>query len=151
MVTTRLFRPGDLEGITFRAEDEAESLAASGVSCRDAIHEAHQRGAAIFTAETPERPIAFFGVSAGLIPQAASVWLLGSEALFSYRRELVSLPRGVLHGFHRSYPLLFNYVDARNTAHIRWLRHLGFSFLRRIESYGVGGLPFYEFARLHHV
>ena len=41
-----------------------------------------------------------------------------------------------------------NYVDERNTTSIRWLKHLGFVLIKRIEDYGVGKKPFYEFVRI---
>jgi hypothetical protein len=50
------------------------------------------------------------------------------------------------------YPVLMNYVDARNTTSIRWLRRLGFSIADEPVPYGPRGLPFYKFElRSDHV
>lgn len=42
------------------------------------------------------------------------------------------------------YDMLFNYVDARHTASIRWLRRLGFS-MEPAAPFGVDGVPFHRF------
>ena len=44
--------------------------------------------------------------------------------------------------------LEIEFVDERNTTSIRWLTHLGFVLIKRIEDYGVGKKPFYEFVRI---
>lgn len=46
------------------------------------------------------------------------------------------------------YETLMNVADARNETHIRWLRWLGFSLIRRIDDFGHAGVPVYEFARI---
>ena len=38
-----------------------------------------------------------------------------------------------------------NFVDARNAAYIRWLKRLGFRFVRLHEHYGLAKQPFWEF------
>lgn len=43
--------------------------------------------------------------------------------------------------------LLVNFVDARNTHAIRWLKWLGFKFTEAI-PYGHKGLPFHQFSML---
>jgi hypothetical protein len=53
-----------------------------------------------------------------------------------------------LHRLHKLYPLLGNHVDIRNTKHTKWLKRMGFSFLRVLPEYGVERRPFIEFARL---
>ena len=64
------------------------------------------------------------------------------------KKELLTRPIKWLEEKNKEYPLLVNYVDARNKVAIRWLRFLGFTFIRKIEKYGVGRKPFYEFVRI---
>jgi hypothetical protein len=78
----------------------------------------------------------------------AAVWLLASPGLVTIQREFMRQTRPVLDGFHASYPLLWNLVDARNEVHIRWLRYFGFTFLHLHPHVGPEGLPFYEFVRI---
>jgi hypothetical protein len=76
-------------------------------------------------------------------------WLLAAPGLFTgpalrgfvrhQERELAELSADV--------DFLTNIADARNTAHIRWLQRLGFTFFRSIPI-GPAGLPFYEFGKL---
>jgi hypothetical protein len=81
-------------------------------------------------------------------PHLGIVWMVTSPAIMQHRRELISMAPGWLAKLHRIRPLLGNHIDARNTLHIRWLRRMGFSFLRTHEEFGVEKRPFHEFARL---
>ena len=47
----------------------------------------------------------------------------------------------------REEPILWNWVDKRNTVHIKLLRFLGFKFLRE-ENFGPNNLPFINFCRV---
>ena len=81
-------------------------------------------------------------------PDFGCVWMFASNKITKHRMEFLRASKGALSEIHKLYPALTNYVDARNTLHINWLRWLGFTFLRRIEKYGAESLPFYEFVRL---
>ncbi len=78
------------------------------------------------------------------------VWLLGSDALVSgsLMRQFLRESRIYVQSFQALYPLLWNHIDERNTVHIRWLEHMGFTFISRIPAYGPFGLPFLEFVRI---
>ncbi len=75
------------------------------------------------------------------------VWMFLSDEVFNRKHAFLRRSPVVLEALHKVYPLLTNLVDERNTAHITWLRWLGFTFLRRVEL-GPFKLPFIEFARL---
>lgn len=74
-------------------------------------------------------------------------WLLASDKLPKISREFLPQSKRWVDGIASQYPILVNYVDVRNTVAIRWLKFLGFKFIQRIENYGVGQTPFYEFVR----
>jgi hypothetical protein len=42
---------------------------------------------------------------------------------------------------------VYNYTYAKNTVHHRWLKWLGFTFLRKV-NLGPEGKPFIEFAKI---
>ncbi len=93
--------------------------------------------------------VAMFGV----LPvggRCGRVWLLGSDELTRnpLRKQFIRESHQYLNGLFRLYPLLFNHIDERNTLHIRWLKWLGFSFIRRIPAYGREQRPFLEFVKL---
>lgn len=96
-------------------------------------------------------PVGMFGVSpVDQHPYFGIVWMVTTPEITDYRRELIRLAPIWLDRMHSLYPLLGNHVDARNTLHVRWLRRMGFSFLRTLPTFGVERRPFHEFARLRH-
>ena len=98
--------------------------------------------------DTHDAPIALFGASPDTRrANAGLVWLLASDELVKYSLVFLRHGRTWLDRLHERYELLWNYVDARNEEHIRWLQWCGFTFLRRVEEHGVERRPFYQFAR----
>lgn len=92
-------------------------------------------------------PLAIFGwLAEGL---SARVWMLGSSTLTDDGRtyEFLAASREWVGRLNDAFPLLWNIIDSRNTAHIRWLRWLGFTFINK-EPAGPLGLPFYTFVRI---
>ena len=75
-------------------------------------------------------------------------WAVSSDALNSNRRALLKLAPKWIERLHKVRPLIGNHIDARNTVHIRWLKRLGFVFLRTHPEFGHERRPFHEFARL---
>lgn len=85
----------------------------------------------------------------GVVPEDhfGRVWLLGSDALVTkpLSRQFLKECKQYLSGLEKLYPALGNVIDARNTVHIKWLRWLGFTFIRQVE---IQGRPFWEFIKL---
>ena len=48
--------------------------------------------------------------------------------------------------WHKRFDLLYNWVDARNKVHVKWLRWLGFIFINK--HHNDQGIPFYEFVKV---
>ena len=44
--------------------------------------------------------------------------------------------------------MIWNYVDARNVVHIKWLKWLGFTIINKHNQFGIGRIPFYEFVKI---
>lgn len=85
----------------------------------------------------------------GVVPQgngAGAIWLSATKDIERHRTAFLRGSREYLKGL--PYDTLFNIVDARNEVHIRWLRWLGFVFIRKIDSFGPNGVPVFEFARI---
>lgn len=97
-------------------------------------------------------PICAFGV----VPISASTgwgapWMVGTVRLDRHARGFLSASREVVAELLAHWPRLTNYVDARNTRAIRWLKWLGFAF-QPAEPWGADGLPFHRFEmRGNHV
>lgn len=92
-------------------------------------------------------PVAVFGIApVSLLGGIGCPWMLGTDAVDGYAREVVTLSRRHVAQWSRRYPLLFNYVDARNLRSIQWLRRTGF-VIGQAEPYGLHGEPFHRFER----
>ncbi len=101
----------------------------------------------VWTWEVDGEPVAMGGVDAS-IPLVGVIWMTSTDAITKHRiKFLRETCEPMLQRLHQDYPILTNLVDARNTLHQRWLRWLGFKFLRRIEKWGAHSIPFLEFAR----
>ena len=98
-----------------------------------------------------DTPFGLFGIDpVDQNPELGIVWMVSTDDLFKYKRDLVKLSHAMIDRLHDDYPLLGNHVDERNTKHIRYLRWLGFSMLKRHPKFGVEKRPFIEFARLRN-
>ena len=88
----------------------------------------------------------------GVVPEEKKigrVWLLASDDLkevLSYR--FIKNTKKVCELLNQSFPILYNYVDARNELHIKWLKWVGFTFINKHEKFGYEQKPFYEFIKL---
>lgn len=92
-------------------------------------------------------PFAVFGVApVSLLGGQGCPWLLGTDVMRGYGRDIVVLSREHVARWGLRYPELFNYVDARNLRAIAWLRHTGFT-IHPARPYGLAGEPFHRFER----
>jgi hypothetical protein len=74
-------------------------------------------------------------------------WLLASDALSKVARQFLPESEKWVERINERYDLLYNYVYAENKLSIRWLKWLGFSFIREIPQHGHNPAPFIEFAK----
>lgn len=92
-----------------------------------------------------DKPVGMFGVTPlSCIGRHGSPWLLGTDELARHSRSFL---KGCLRHFPEvtnGFEFLENYVDARNTVSIRWLKWLGFVIMEP-EPYGPFKLPFHRF------
>ncbi len=146
-VAFRAVRAGDAQALeaNLRPLDRDEVLAASGGEVLTQIERAIDVSAQCWTAEAPEGLLAIFGFAPlSLLSGEAAPWLLGTPLLSRHARLLTRTARAYCREALRQYPLLVNYVDARNTPSIRWLKRVGFE-IHEAEPFGVAGLPFHRF------
>ena len=84
----------------------------------------------------------------GLVPLTAQIgipWALTSDKIALYPKQFCKITKELIKGFHKTYPLLTNFCDARNATTIRWLKWCGFKFIGTISNYGVKKIPFVQF------
>ncbi len=134
----------DLLAPIMREADKQEAMAAAGSTPLETLREAIRVSSPCLTAMDGETPLAMFGVTPAERGSGV-VWFLGSDAATERPREMMRLSRLWLGRFRSQFPLLWNFVDARNTVHIRWIRSMGFEFLSTHHDFGHSQLPFHFF------
>ena len=94
-------------------------------------------------ADDKDQPIGLCGVVSGGV-----IWMVGTDELFNnkkYRIQLIRKGREWVDNLLKSYKVLYNFVYAENHSAIKWLKALGFTFIKYHEHYGMKEKPFYEF------
>ncbi len=89
-------------------------------------------------------PVAVFGVASAHYMKAGVPWLIATPKARSYARELIVHGRKVVEAGLKQHGVLFNFVDARNTDSVRWLKHIGFT-IENPSAHGVEGSLFHLF------
>ncbi len=133
-----------------RSQDAKEVMASSGFNPYEALAESYKMSCETFTIIHDDGEIVgMFGVAD--CGHFASPWLLGSDKLPETKRVMLPVSAEWVEEKINQYSLLLNYVHADNTVSMKWLKSLGFKFIKLIEEYGVGGEPFYQFVRIKDV
>lgn len=92
-------------------------------------------------------PIGVFGVAPHGAPGLGIAWLMGTEGIEGEALSVARQTRRYVSEMHRHYPVLWNYIDARNELSLRWLEWSGFSIVDAHLNHGPQGRLFYEFTR----
>lgn len=138
--------PEDLVALApnLREADKDEILGLTGLppeavlSLRDEQEEAYVGG--VIESPKPELALGFVPITEG----AATVWMVSTDVMFDHPQRFAAVTKAAMHEAFKKYPLLTNFIDARNTRHIEWLKWLGFKLIRQVPL-GPHNLPFYEF------
>lgn len=149
-----LVRPSTIEDVEFtflnmRQEDVDECLAAK-VEPLDALLFGLKFGDVCYTLLDPKtgNPGAMLGVCPSGDPSFGKIWLLGTHAIESNSVTFLRNSKPTLRRLfdEGGYAALGNYTHADNHLHHRWLKWLGFKFLRKVELRPQN--YFYEFIKL---
>lgn len=128
-----------------RPEDVQEFYASSGQTPEQVLHNGFARSPEVMAGRVDGALVCIFGVCPlGLFSGKWAPWLVASPAMYEHKREFIQYCKPVLDAMLARYNPLQNWVDARNTAAIRWLRWLGFT-IHDPEPFGYQGLPFHKF------
>jgi hypothetical protein len=151
------YRPTTLDDVydlapRLRQSDVDEIKASSGLLPEPALYFSFKNGAETNTIIASDGEIiGMFGVVSTHDPLIGVPWMLCTDRLPEIRKEFLPQSLDWVKETNKQYPILFNYVDKRNTKAIRWLRYLGFKFPQLVHEFGVGKKPFYEFVRIQNV
>lgn len=129
-----------------RKADRAEIWAASLSTPRDALERGLAASELAWAIAIDGRPEALFGAAPlSALSGRGTAWMLGTPEIARFPRRMVQDARPYVAAMLKVYPVLVNYVDARNAASLRWLRRLGARF-EAPRPWGALGLPFVPFA-----
>lgn len=150
---TRKSRPSDVQVVAnaMRKADVAELLAGEGLEPSHALLFCFMAGKPCMTiCNANDEPVAMWGVT----PDAGKVgrvWMLGTDDLVldsSTRLRFLREARTYVRDLLKTYAVLWNCVDARNTVHVRWIQWMGFTFVAKHPNYGAEGRLFLEFCQV---
>ena len=135
-----------------RPADVAEIKAASGSTPEKALYEGLLLSA--FGAQTltlcrsDGLPLSMFGFAPSGQADLGIAWLLASNGLKDVQTQFIRESPKYISEFSQGYRAIYNFTDARNTLHHRWLQWCGFTIIKRHESFGHEGRPFLEFCKI---
>jgi hypothetical protein len=128
-----------------RKEDADEYMAVSGHKAYPMMIEAIKSSDVSYTGLFEGQPICMFGVvNESLIFKRGLVWFVGSSKLDDHPIGFLRRAKKGLMKMLSEYDILENYVDARYTKCIKWLKWMGFSVSDFPEKGGIFDLPFYK-------
>lgn len=81
-----------------------------------------------------DKAIAIAGIVVGPDRKIGIPWVLATDELYEYKRELLCMGRDFLRIMEYSCEMLQNHVCTENEKSIRWLKRLGFEFTEPYEA-----------------
>lgn len=131
-----------------RPEDREEVLASHG-STQDVLQLGFDESDECWTivVTDTEEIAGMYGV--GTLDNGVGVpWLLTAPALEKVYLPFLRQSKQWVKEINKKYPVLTNAVDEDYKVSIKWLQFVGFTFIKRHETWGVGNKPFLEFVRI---
>ena len=131
-----------------RPEDREEVLASHG-STKDVLQLGFDESDECWTivVTDTEEIAGMYGV--GTLDNGVGVpWLLTAPALEKVYMPFLRQSKKWVKEINKKYPVLTNAVDEDYKVSIKWLQFVGFTFIKRHETWGVGNKPFLEFVRI---
>jgi len=129
-------------GPRMKREDADEAYAAIGLGPQASLILSLQASEVAGTGLIDGIPIVMFGVVRD--GNKGMPWLLGSSDIQRVSRRFLRESKLCVREMKKRFDLLENFVDARHTVSIHWLRWLGFT-IHDAEPYGFEHRPFHRF------
>jgi hypothetical protein len=143
-VIVRDAEAGDIGSLalTMRRADREEIWAQSRSAPEESLKYAFEHSELALTVIHDGKIAAMFGiVPISLISNRAIIWLLSSEEVPKMGLTFAKYSRPFIKMFLNLYPVLENWVDARYTKALSWLKFCGFT-VEAAEPIGIDRLPF---------
>lgn len=152
-VRTSVEEDADLLAAHIREADRREVEALTNLPLDMILRQGIKKCDTCFSAFSPEGDLlTIFGVSPHIEDDTIGiVWLLGTHDLYKIHYRFLRESHTWLNKlFGDKYRALTNWVDKRNTLHLRWLDWLGFQALQE-QPIGKNQEPFIEVLKLKDV
>jgi hypothetical protein len=122
-------RPGHVGTIANRMRpDDVLECSMVGMSPKQALRNGLLGSTIAWTAKVDGRPEAMFGaVPLSMVEGRGRVWMLGTPEVERHAKSLMRLAWVYTDALHDHFPILENFVPARNDRVLRWLSRLGFA------------------------
>lgn len=128
-----------------RGCDVDECQAAGMLTPREAVEQSIEMSPDAAAILVDGRCVVLFGVGRWSVLGLRGIpWLLTTEEAPKHAIRLIPLSREFIEDAKKHYTFLENYVDARNTKAIKWMKWLGFK-VRPAKPFGPYRLPFHHF------
>lgn len=131
-----------------RKSDREEVTAALGLDPDIGLQKAFELSVLSWAAFWNGAPFLLFGASSfSTLSRTGVPWLIGTDVIDNNLSASLAVMRQTpkyLDILKSTFSFLENYVDARHTQAIRWVKAFGFT-VEPPEIYGVGKLPFHRF------
>lgn len=129
-----------------RPADRVELWASSMTTPEAAIAKGFENSDCTMVGLADGVPVCIWGVvHESIIGNIGTPWMVATTALEKYARLFIKHCREEAMKSFDGYDVLENYVHAKNTKAIQWLKFLGFSVSEEPEEYGMLGELFYKF------
>lgn len=148
IVTIRPSTKEDIYAIAshVRPADTDELYASAGSTPTEAMIFGLEQGEETYTGLIDDVPVCMWGVALeSLIGNVGMPWMVATTMADKHAMTFLRHCREDVTGVLSKYKKLFNYVDARNTKAIAWLKWLGFA-IEEPAPYGVLNMPFHRFS-----
>lgn len=146
-VLIRPTEPGDAATLfaNLRSADLAECQAYGHADLAASLEANVRRSLLCWTGLVDGELAAILGVApVNVLGGLGSPWMLGTPVLDRHQRVLVRSTPEYIARMLKAFPHLVNFVHARNTTSVRWLKRLGFT-LHEAVPYGPLGELFHPF------
>lgn len=127
-------------------DDDRREVEALGAPVSQAIHVSIEGSQYLRAAIVEDGKVAaLWGLAAStILSTKARPWCLTSNAIEGHTKDFLKQSRHEVRHMLEAYPHLSNFVDARYTGAVKWLRWLGFTITETREL-GPEGVPFHLF------
>jgi|TARA_R110000868_G_scaffold171705_4_gene407422 hypothetical protein len=131
-----------------RQGDVDEGMAMYGVDARIYLPIAYQPKSTWVLSTVKSGDFGLAGVSATGTEGVGQIWMVSTDAIYDNRMEFLRGTKVFVEEMHNQYPILFNWIDARQKDHLKWLQWAGFRAIAHHERFGASGIPFVTMTRI---